>query len=79
MSPQGAKAEFQLFAAGARDRRKDSELVDTQAWPTRAAACWEVMEYIAWYNGTRVHGTLGYRSPADFENDHCAKLRNVAC
>jgi len=25
------------------------------------------VEYIAWYNGTRLHSTLGYRSPADFE------------
>jgi transposase InsO family protein len=54
------------------------ELIDTQAWPTHAAACRAVVEYIAWYNGTRLHSTLGYRSPADFENDHHRMLRKVA-
>ena len=54
------------------------ELIDTQAWPTRAGACRAVVEYIAWYNGTRLHSTLGYRSPADFENDRDGKIRKVA-
>jgi transposase InsO family protein len=54
------------------------ELIDAQTWPTRAGACRAVVEYIAWYNGTRLHSTLGYRSPADFENDRDRKLRNVA-
>lgn len=38
------------------------ELIDTLAWPTRAGACRATVDYIAWYNGTRLHGTLGYRS-----------------
>jgi putative transposase len=39
------------------------ELIDDRAWPTRAGACHAIVEYIAWYNGTRLHSTLGYRSP----------------
>ena len=35
-------------------------------------------KYIAWYNGTRLHSTLGYRSPADFENDRYEKISKVA-
>jgi len=54
------------------------ELTDNQAWPTRAGARRAIVEYIAWYNGTRLHSTLGYRSPAGFENDRDKKLRNVA-
>jgi transposase InsO family protein len=43
------------------------ELTDLQTWPTRAAARRAVVEYIGWYNGTRLHSTLGYQSPAEYE------------
>ena len=52
------------------------ELLDLQAWPTRAAARQAIVEYIAWYNGTRLHSTLGYRSPAEFEEDN--KIKKIA-
>jgi putative transposase len=52
------------------------ELIDTRAWPTRAAARRAIVDYIAWYNGTRLHSTLGYRSPAEFE-EH-SQIKKVA-
>jgi transposase InsO family protein len=52
------------------------ELLDHQAWPTRALARRAIVEYIAWYNGTRLHSTLGYRSPAEFE-EH-SQIKKVA-
>jgi len=54
------------------------ELIDTRAWPTRAGARRAVVEYIAWYNGTRLHSSLGYQSPADYENNHRENIRRVA-
>jgi transposase InsO family protein len=52
------------------------ELIDTRPWPTRAAASRAIVEYIGWYNGTRLHSTLGYRSPAEFEEHN--KIKKVA-
>jgi transposase InsO family protein len=52
------------------------ELLDAQAWPTQAMARRAIVEYIGWYNGTRLHSTLGYRSPAEFEET--SKIKKVA-
>jgi transposase InsO family protein len=54
------------------------ELIDARAWPTRAGARRAVVEYIGWYNGTRLHSSLGYQSPADYENNHHENVRQVA-
>jgi transposase InsO family protein len=43
------------------------ECLDLQPWPTRAAARHATVAYIAWYNGTRLHSALGYRTPDEFE------------
>jgi putative transposase len=52
------------------------ELLDLRARPARAMARQAIVEYIAWYNGTRLHSTLGYRSPVEFEEDN--KIKKIA-
>ena len=45
------------------------ELVQRRSWPSGRELTSEVFEYIeAFYNRTRRHSTLGYLSPADYEN-----------
>jgi transposase InsO family protein len=45
------------------------ELVHRRSWPTRRELISEVFEFVeAFYNTTRRHSTLGYLSPAQFED-----------
>jgi putative transposase len=45
------------------------ELVDRRSWPQKHELRSEVFDYIeTFYNRRRRHGTLGMRSPVDFEN-----------
>ncbi|MGW7008157.1 IS3 family transposase [Streptomyces sp. NPDC054933] len=44
------------------------ELLGDRPWPSRAAARSAIFEWIeAWYNIRRLHSSLGYRSPAEYE------------
>lgn len=47
-----------------------TELVSRLRFPSREVAKTAIFEYLeAFYNRTRIHSSLGYRSPADFEGD----------
>jgi putative transposase len=43
------------------------ECLDQQPWPTPAAARHATVDYLAWFNGTRLHSALGYMTPDEFE------------
>jgi putative transposase len=44
------------------------ELIDVHAWPTRERLRTAVFDYVeGWYNTRRLHSSLNYRSPADYE------------
>lgn len=52
------------------------ELVNQQVWPTRAAARGAIFEYIeGFYNPHRLHSSLGYKSPAQFERSTISQHR----
>jgi putative transposase len=52
-----------------------TELIHRRRWTTREEARAAVYEYIeVWYNRQRLHSTLGYRSPEEYERLHAAGL-----
>ena len=53
-----------------------AELVSKLKFPTRQSAKTAIFEYLeTFYNTRRLHSSLGYRSPADFEEDRMEEAR----
>jgi transposase InsO family protein len=47
-----------------------TELVADAHWPTRSSAQRALFEYIeVWYNNKRLHASLGYKTPAQYESE----------
>jgi putative transposase len=55
------------------------ELIDTQSWPTRNGLRHAIFDYIeAFYNVARLHSSLNYCSPAEWEALHRKAVSNAA-
>lgn len=44
------------------------EWIGDSVYPTREAAIRDMQEYMKYYDGVRLHSTLGYRTPMEYEN-----------
>jgi putative transposase len=49
-----------------------AELVSTATWPSPQEAATAIADYLRFYNHTRLHSTLGYRSPVQYERERRA-------
>ena len=55
------------------------ELTDDRAWPTRAGLHRALFDYIeGWYNTRRLHSSLNYLSPAEYEILHDSNTQRAA-
>ena len=47
-----------------------TELITDRVWRTRSQLALAIVEYVAWFNTTRLHEALGDRPPAEVETLH---------
>lgn len=54
-------------------RSLKSEHLNYERFSSKASAHLSILDYIAFYNGQRMHSTLGYKSPIAFEREYYYK------
>ena len=54
------------------------ELVDDEHFTTRAQARVAVFEWLTWYNVERLHSSLEYRPPIEYEDHLNTQLQQAA-
>jgi putative transposase len=54
-------------------RSLKSEYLNYERFRSKAMAKLSVLDYIAFYNGQRMHSTLGYKTPVNFEHEFYSK------
>ena len=50
-----------------------TELIADRVWPSRSQLELAIVEWVAWFNNSRLHGALGDIPPAEFEDLYAAK------
>jgi putative transposase len=50
------------------------EYLNYERFPTKAAAKLSIIDYFVFYNGQRIHSTLGYKTPLAFEREFYKQL-----
>ena len=50
-----------------------TELIADRVWRTRSQLELAVVEYIGWYNDARLHESLGYIPPVEYEREHALR------
>jgi transposase InsO family protein len=55
-----------------------TELIADRVWRTRGQLELAIVEYISWFNDSRLHENLGDRSPAEIEELYAVKIRTTA-
>lgn len=54
-----------------------TELITDRVWRTRSQLELAIVEYVAWFNSSRLHSALGYRPPAEIEANYHAQANTV--
>jgi len=50
-----------------------TELIADRVWRTRSQLELAVVEYVGWYNAARLHESLRYIPPAEYEHEHALR------